>query len=104
MNIKEELNKRIFGWMDDWYIENNLNPCDPINLEFIMNNSDEYEKRRNENDTKYNIEEIPEENNVLYGICKDDTVVKLSIRNKTYYVAVAERLYCEAGVWKWRCF
>ena len=37
-------------------------------------------------------------------ICKEDTVVRLTIRNKMYYVAVAERLYCEAGVWKWRWF
>ena len=32
MNIKEELNKRIFGWMEDWFVENGLDSGDPKNI------------------------------------------------------------------------
>lgn len=104
MNIKEELNKRVFGWMEDWFAENDLDSGDPKNIEFIMKNTEEFDKRKKENDAKYGLYEIPEEDNGVYGICKDDTVIRLTVYNKTYYVACAERLYCEAGVWKWRWF
>lgn len=104
MNIREELDKRVFGWLENWYIENNLDPGDPNNLEFIMNNKEEFIKREKENNLKYNITTIPEEDNEKYCISKDETILRLTIDNRDYLVACAERLYCKLGEYKWRWF
>ena len=104
MNIKEELNNRVFGWLEDWFVENGLDLGDVNNFKFIFDHSEEFDKRKNEAYKKYNIIELDEDDNECFGITKDDTVLKLSINNKDYLVACAERLYCILGEYKWRWF
>lgn len=105
MNIKEELNKRVFKWIDDVYVANNIDPADPkMTLNFTLDHMEELNKLDKENRLKYDIIEIPEIENGVYGICKDETLLRLQINNKYYLVAVAERIYCVLGEYKWRMF
>ncbi len=104
MNIRDELDKRVYGWLDSWLKENNLETGSLESLTFIMNNTEEFDRRNNANNTKYDITELPEDDNGVYGIPKDDTIIRLVINDITYYVACAERLYCIEDEWKWRTF
>lgn len=104
MNIKDELNERVYGWLEAWAIEEGYTPGSPKIFDLIWNNKDEFTERKLANYKKYNIIDIDEEDNKLFGISDDESLIRVPIYNKEYLVACAQRLYCILGEYKWRHF
>lgn len=92
--LKKEINKRIFGWIDKYYKDKNLIPGSIEALMFSLEDND-YEKYRLENNKKYMILEVKKEDYQEFGMPLSESLVVLIIKNKMYAVAISQRLYCK---------